>query len=79
MNIVNISRFFYPDDKNKFFFCRNRCNKIYSQKKFDEHIQFCETNKAQILMPSTNKYLQFKNLKILYNITSLVMQILKVI
>ena len=63
MNIVNISRFFYPDDKNKIFFCRNCCNKMYSQKKFDEHLQYCQTNKAQILMPSQNKYLQFKNLK----------------
>ena len=36
---------------------------MYSQKKFIEHKQFCETNKAQILMPSTNKYLQFKNLQ----------------
>ena len=36
---------------------------MYSQKKFNEHQQFCETNKPQILMPSTNKYLQFKNLR----------------
>ena len=36
---------------------------MYSQKKFDEHLQFCLTNKAQILMPNQNKYLQFKNLK----------------
>ena len=63
MIIENISRFFYPDNKNKIYFCRNCCNKIYSQKKFDEHLQFCQTNKAQILMPSTNKYLQFKNLQ----------------
>ena len=63
MIINNILRFFYPDDKNKIFFCRNCCNKMYSQKKFDEHLQFCQTNKAQILMPSQNKYLKFKNLK----------------
>ena len=30
MNIRNISRFFYPDEKNKIFFCRNCCNKMYS-------------------------------------------------
>ena len=36
---------------------------MYSQKKFDEHLLFCQTNKAQILMPSSNKYLQFKNLQ----------------
>ena len=29
----------------------------------NEHLQFCQTNKAQISMPSHNKYLQFKNLK----------------
>ena len=63
MIINNISRFFYPDDKNKIFFCRNCCNRMYSQKKFDEHLQFCQTNKAQILMSSQNKYLQFKNLQ----------------
>ena len=36
---------------------------MYSDKKSDEHLQFCKTNKAQVLMPSINKYLQFKNLK----------------
>ena len=63
MIINNISRFFYPDEKNKIYFCRNCCNRMYSDKKFKEHLQFCKTNKAQILMPSQNKYLQFKNLK----------------
>ena len=63
MNIKNISRFFFPNDKNKIYFCRNCCNKMYSQKKFIEHQQFCETNKTQLLLPSKNKYLQFKNLQ----------------
>ena len=63
MIIKNISRFFYLDYKNKIFFCRNCCNKMYSNIKYDEHLQFCQTNKAQILIPSQNKYLQFKNLK----------------
>ena len=63
MNIKNITKFFYPNEKNKIYFCRNCCNKMYSDKKYIEHQQFCETNKAQILMPSTNKYLQFKNLQ----------------
>ena len=63
MNIKNISRFFYPDDKNKIYFCRNCCNKFYSDKKFKEHQNFCETNKTQLLLPSKNKYLQFKNLQ----------------
>ena len=63
MNIKNITRFFYPDDKNKIFFCRNCCNKFYSDKKYQEHLQFCQTNKTQLLLPSQNKYLQFKNLQ----------------
>ena len=63
MIINNISRFFYPDDKNEIYFCRNCCNKMYSDKKFKDHLQFCKTNKAQILIPSQNKYLQFKNLQ----------------
>ena len=79
MIIKNISRFFYPNDKNKIFFCRNCCNKMYSQKKFDENLQFCQTNKAHILMPSQNKYLQFKNLKNTINTILFDMLILKVI
>ena len=63
MIINNISRFFFPNEKNKIFFCRNCCNRMYSDKKFKEHIQFCETNKTQLLLPSQNKYLQFKNLQ----------------
>ena len=46
MIIKNISRFFYPDDKNKICFCRNCCNKMYSLNKFEEHLIFCKTNKA---------------------------------
>ena len=63
MIINNISRFFYPNDKNKIFFCRNCCNRMYSEKKYNEHLQFCQTNKSQILMSSQNKYLQFKSLQ----------------
>ena len=63
MNIKNITRFFYPDDKNKIYFCRNCCNKFYSEKKYQEHQLFCQTNKTQLLLPSNNKYLQFKNLQ----------------
>ena len=63
MIINNISKFFYPENTHKIYFCRNCCNKFYSNKKYDEHLQFCETNKTQILMPSQNKYLEFKNLK----------------
>ena len=60
MNIVNISRFFIQMEKIKYFF-RTCCNKMYSQKKFDEHLQLCQIDKPMILMPSKNKYLQFKN------------------
>ena len=63
MHIKNISRFFFPNENNKIYFCRNCCNKYYSQNKFKEHQQFCENNKTQILMPSINKYLKFKNLQ----------------
>ena len=38
MIIKNISRFFYPDDENKIYFCRSCCNKMYSQKKYNEHL-----------------------------------------
>ena len=63
MIINNISKFFYPENTNKIYFCRGCCNKFYSEKKYEEHLQFCHTNETQILMPSQNKYLQFKNLK----------------
>ena len=63
MNIKNISGFFSPTDNNKKYFCRNCCNFMFSEKKFDEHKQLCEINKPMILMPSQNKYLKFKNLK----------------
>ena len=63
MNIKNISRFFYPNETNNIYFCRNCCNKFYSDKKHKEHQLFCQTNKTQLLLPSKNKYLQFKNLQ----------------
>ena len=63
MNIKNITKFFYPNEKNKIYFCRNCCNKMYTREKFDDHQRFCETNKTQILLPSQNKYLKFKNLQ----------------
>ena len=63
MIINNILRFFFPNETNKIFFCRNCCNRMYSDKKFKEHLQFCQTNKTQLLLPSQNKYLQFKNLQ----------------
>ena len=47
----------------KFSFVEIVVIKCILRKKFDEHLLFCQTNKAQILMPSQNKYLQFKNLQ----------------
>ena len=62
MNIINISRFFYPDEKNKIFFVERIVTNVFS-KKYKEHLQLCQINNPMILMPSQNKYLQFKNLK----------------
>ena len=63
MNIKRIDLFFKPDLKNKKFFCRNCSNSFFSEIKYNNHIKFCETNKPMILLPSKNKYLQFKNIK----------------
>ena len=61
MLIKNIHRFFYPNVKNKSYFCRSCCNTFFSEKKYNEHLQFCNSNKTQILMPSVKKYLKFYN------------------
>ena len=61
MLIKNIDRFFYPNVKDKSWFSRSCCNTFFSQKKYDEHPQFCNSNKIQILMPSVKKYLKFYN------------------
>ena len=61
MLIKNIDRFFYPNVKNKSYFCRSCCNTFFSQKKYDENSQFCNINKTMILMPSVKKYLRFYN------------------
>ena len=63
MNIKKIDKFFNPDSKNKNYFCRNCTNIFYSEIKYNEYIKFCQTNKPIILLPSKNKYLEFKNLK----------------
>ena len=65
--------------KKKFIFVEIAVIDFILRKKYEEHLKFCQTNKAQILMPSQNKYLQFKNLKIQFNIILFVMRILKVI
>ena len=63
MNIKRIDLFFNPDLKNKKYFCRNCCNIFYSEIKYNEHVQFFQTNKPMILLPSKNKYLEFKNIE----------------
>ena len=63
MNIKKIDKFFYPNLKNKKYFCRNCSNTLFSEIKYNDHIKFCQTNKAMILLPSKNRYLEFKNLK----------------
>ena len=61
MLINNIDRFFYPNVKNKLYFCRNCCNTFFSENKYNEHLQFCNTNITMILMPSAKEYLKFYN------------------
>ena len=61
MNIKRIDLFFNPLNKKKHFF-RNCCNTFFSEKKYNEHIEFCKTNKTMILMPSKFKCLQFRNI-----------------
>ena len=63
MNIKRIDLFFNPDLENKTYFCRNCSNVFYSEIKYNDHIKFCQTNKPMILLPSKNKYLEFKNIK----------------
>ena len=63
MNIKRKDLFFNPDVKNKTHFCRTCNNVFHSEIKYNDHIKFCQTNKPMILLPSKNKYLQFKNIK----------------
>ena len=63
INIKRIDLFFNPDIKNKTHFCRTCSNVFYSEIKYNDHIKFCQTNKPMILLPSKNKYLEFKNIR----------------
>ena len=63
MNIKRIDLFFNPTLNKKKYFCRNCCNTFFSEIKYNDHIEFCETNKTMILLPSRNKYLQFRNIQ----------------
>ena len=62
-NIKKIDHFFYPNLKNKKYFCRSCSNTFFSDLKYNDHVKFCQSNKVMILLPSKNKYLEFKNLK----------------
>ena len=55
--------FFNPTLSKKKYFCRNCCNSFFSEIKYNDHIKFCQTNKPMILLPSKNKYLEFKNIR----------------
>ena len=79
MLIKNIDRFFYPNVKNKSFFCRSCCNTFFSENKYNEHSQFCNTNKTMILMPSVKKYLRFYNWQNTIKTNFICMQTLNVI
>ena len=57
MNIKRIDLFFNPTLSKKIYFCRNCCNSFFSEIEYNDHTQFCEINKAMILLPSKNKYL----------------------
>ena len=63
MNIKRIYLFFNPDVKSKTYFCRNCSNIFYSEIKYNDHMQFCQTSKPMILLPSKNKYLEIKNIE----------------
>ena len=63
MNIKKIDKFFYPNLKNKKYFCRSCSNTFFSEIKYNDHVKFCQSNKPMILLPSKNRYLEFKNLK----------------
>ena len=63
MNIKRIDLFFNPNLTNKKYFCKNCSNTFYSEIKYNDHIQFCQTNKPMILLPSKNKYVEFKNIR----------------
>ena len=39
-------------------------NVFYSENKYNFHLEYCKTIKAQKLMPSFKKYMFFENLKI---------------
>ena len=63
MNIKRIDLFFNPTLNKKKHFCRSCCNTFFSEIKYNDHIEFCKTNKTMILLPSRNKYLQFRNIQ----------------
>ena len=63
MNIKRIDLFFNPIISKKKYFCRNCCNSFFPENKYNDYIKFWETYKPMILLPSKNKYLEFKNIK----------------
>ena len=62
MIIKKIDKFFYPT-KNNIHFCRNCCTSFYSEMKYLDHVEYCSNEKTLVLLPSKNKYIQFKNIQ----------------
>ena len=62
--------------KIKYFFVELVVIKRFLRKNMKNIYKLCQINKPMILMPSQNKYFQFKNLK---NTIQQYMQILKVL
>ena len=77
--INNISRFFFSDEKNKIYFCRNCCNKLYSQKNSMNIYNFVKQIKLKYYYLVTINIYNLKIYKIQLNIILFVLQILKVI
>ena len=48
MNIKRIDLFFNSNLTNKKYFCRNCSNTFYSEIKYNDHIQFYQTNRPMI-------------------------------
>ena len=46
--------------------CRNCMNVFYSESKYNFHIEYCKTGKAQKLIPGFKKYMFFRKSKKLY-------------
>ena len=60
--IKNINKFI-SDNSHVIKTCRNCLNVIYSELKYEDHIEYCKFRKAKKLTPYFKKYMKFENLK----------------